>query len=296
MSSSIIESSSLKVRVSSLGAELTEVKSTRLEHNWIWSAGPSWARSAPILFPIVGRLKNDQFLHKNVSYSLTQHGFARDSDFQLVESAKSHVHYRLRADENTIAKFPFQFQLDITYTVNDNLLSMSVSVQNLSTEDMYFNFGWHPGFVLPNSNKDSLIFSSQNSMCAPNLLSSGLLSEKMVDSISGLKSLVLSSATFANDALVFAGSSLNKVSLAAGTRRVEIDLNGAPHFGLWTKNIADFVCLEPWWGYADSGSVSGVLSEKPSVQVLKAGSKWEWHPSVRFIETAQKVEDDKIEN
>lgn len=266
MSVHSISNDKISITVNSLGAELTSLKSNGKE--FVWQSDKAvWARYAPVLFPIVGKLKNDHFVHDNSTYSLLQHGFARDTDFTLTGQAKNSLEFELAADENTLKIYPFHFSLRIAYELNENTLSIKYKVYNPDSKNLLFSIGAHPGFSCKSLNECYLEFENKNELVAEKLVD-GLLNGDtyMVKLDSGC--LQLNTNLFDNDALVFKNSQVEKVALcskASGLRLI-MHCRNWPYFGIWSKKGSDaFVCLEPWYGIADPVKASGKLAGKEGI-------------------------------
>lgn len=262
------------IKLASKGAEILELKLHDSDHNWVWTALDPWKRSSPLLFPIVGRLKGDRFHLKGREYTLSQHGFARDSEFVLFEKTEKCALFRLQASEATLKSYPFHFELDIEYTVEGQSLQIVYTVRNQDHERMYFNIGWHPAFVLPGQASMGMTLRSSAGLDSYHQLKDGLITEEAysVESMGGV--LPLAPAIFSRDALVFLNCRINQVELKDILgNSVEVKIE-APHLGLWTKDISKFLCIEPWWGYADSDAASGDFEEKTDVQILEPGESW----------------------
>ncbi len=137
---------SLKIEISNKGAELTSIKFNDKE--MLHDGKKDWDRIAPILFPMVGRLKDNQTIINNEKYTIPQHGFAKDMEFKLVQETENEKVYMTKSDENTLKMYPFQFELYITYIVDNDTLTVKYRVINKSKNEMYFGIGGHPGFKL----------------------------------------------------------------------------------------------------------------------------------------------------
>ena len=145
MADHIIKNSLLKAKVSDHGAELRSLVSLKSNSEIMWQADPKyWGRTSPVLFPIVGGLWEKKYTYKGESYSLSQHGFARDMDFALVKEAEDELVFELCANEETLKKYPFSFSLKIGYKLEGAKLTVSYIVKNAGTGDMYFSIGAHP--------------------------------------------------------------------------------------------------------------------------------------------------------
>ncbi|RYY16634.1 MAG: aldose 1-epimerase family protein, partial [Chitinophagaceae bacterium] len=145
-----IENEVLKVSINPRGAELTSVvnKATGLEY--MWQADPAvWPKHSPVLFPIVGMLKNGEYKYKGKNYELPRHGFSREKMFQVTSAGKDEAVFTLVDDEETRAVYPFQFRFRLKYSLFDNTVSVTYEVLNLSEGDMFFSVGGHPAFRVP---------------------------------------------------------------------------------------------------------------------------------------------------
>ena len=137
----------LSVNVNSFGAELCSVYSPETAIEYIWQADPSvWARHAPNLFPLVGKLKEGSYVHEGAVYKLPQHGFARDQDFVCIEESEHKLCFELTATEQTLKDFPFHFSLQISYTLTEHKIRVDYSVFNPDSKELYFSLGAHPAF------------------------------------------------------------------------------------------------------------------------------------------------------
>jgi galactose mutarotase-like enzyme len=261
----------LKVCIDSAGAEISSVKNTN-GIEFIWQGDKEiWARHAPVLFPIVGKLKDNTFFYNDRSFELPQHGFARDMEFELAESSPGHCRFRLTSNEETKNKYPFDFTFDITYILNGNTLTTEYTVTNAGAENMPFSVGAHPGFncpLLANETFEEYLLEFENSSHEQTLLKDGLLSDKKQQLNLKNNQLPLNAALFDKDALVFENNQVNKVTLRHTTSSNSITMHceGWPYFGIWSKKGCDrFICLEPWFGIADSIDATGDIQDKKGI-------------------------------
>ncbi len=275
-----ISNKKISISVNSLGAELTSLKSNDTELLW-QSDKNVWPRYAPVLFPIVGKVKNDQYSYKDSVYKLTQHGFARDKEFALTEQKENVLEFELTANEETLKIYPFHFSFGIRYELQDSTLKVEYVVFNPDKDDLLFSVGAHPGFNCKRVNGESLNdfyleFENKNELIIEKL-SEGLLSgETSVLKLNAGK-LQLSTALFDNDALVFKNTQIENVKLCSGRSKQQITMNCKdwPYFGIWTKKGSDaFVCLEPWYGITDTKQSLGNITSKEGIIKLKQNSKF----------------------
>ena len=286
----ILENDQRTVTVSTQGGEVQSVLNQASGQEYIWTADPAvWARHAPVLFPIVGKLKDDQYRWGDNTHRMTQHGFARDQEFKVIEQAPNQITLGLTASPETTEHYPFNFALDIIYQLTDNELATTYRVINHDASAMPFSIGGHPGFLCPsqvNGRAESyyLLFDRQETL-SRQLLSNGLRTGETRPVLQGEQELALDAALFQEDALVFADVASDAVSIvprSTGQPLVTVRFPGFPYLGIWQKVGADFYCIEPWYGLADSVDASGILSEKEGITILAPEDVFEAAYSVVF--------------
>jgi galactose mutarotase-like enzyme len=246
------------ITINSLGAELCSFK--RNDKEFLWQSDKNvWPRYAPVLFPIVGKLKEDKFFYKNENYSLSQHGFARDREFTLLHKSETILEFELTADEETLKIYPFHFSFRIRYELQDSILKIKYIIFNPDKNELLFSVGAHPGFNCKRAENENLNdfyleFENKNELIIEKL-NNGLLSGETLTIKLESGKLPLSVKLFDNDALVCKNNQINKVVLSSNKsgEKIIMSCKNWPYFGIWTKKGSDaFVCLEPWYGIADS--------------------------------------------
>lgn len=240
----------------------------------LWHADPKfWARHAPVLFPIVGRLKDHKYEFEGKSYSLPQHGFARDSVFHLVQQTSNRLEFSLRSNEKTKENYPFDFEFRTAYQLDGNKLTQTFCVTNLGASEMLFSVGAHPAFAMPKPFQEyDLSFEKAELNLKQTTLKEGLLDQQQNLMLENDRILSLNHELFENDALVFEQLNSKSITLNHGKEKMlTMEFEGFPHFGIWTKPGAPFICLEPWLGHADKVDASGKLSEKAGISSLDSG-------------------------
>jgi galactose mutarotase-like enzyme len=274
-----LTSSDLIVGVKTLGAELCSIKGVSSGVEYVWQANPAdWGRHAPILFPIVGKLKGDSYEYKGKTYHLPQHGFARDQPFSLIESTTSKLVFELTSNDKLKLVYPFDFSLSVTYELSANSLRISYAVKNPGTDPLLYSVGAHPAFRIPihpkaNRSDYEIIFEKEEAV-AVHLIDGGLLSGKTEPLSLEQNRLAISDSLFAKDALVFKGLASKKLSLAKAGEAPFLNFYfDAPYFGIWSKSAtSQFVCLEPWNGIADSVNHNQALEKKEGIRSLASGA------------------------
>lgn len=276
-----LTSDELVLYVNSKGAELSSVKNKQ-GYEYLWQGDSEiWPRQAPVLFPIVGKLKDNCYKFGENGYTLPQHGFARDSEFNLLSQGPQELCFELSSDETSKAAFPFDFNFKLRYFLKNNNLLCSYAVKNTGNGPMYFSLGAHPGFNISLSKLRGEHFpylEFERNELLLSALSFGLLSgEKHRLSLSENR-LPITSHLFNNDALVMEGGQIERLSLYldAEGRKIELSCPGWPYFGIWSKPdprdaTIKFLCLEPWFGVADTMNHDGLLKNKIGILNLDPG-------------------------
>ncbi len=263
-----ITNGQLTAKINHKGAELISLANH--EREFIWEGNPAfWGKHSPILFPIVGTLKNNQFFYKNQTYSLSRHGFARDTMFEVIEKTENTVTFSLISDENTVKIYPFLFELHIIYSLENNQLSIGYQVFNKEKGEMFFSIGAHPAFALPNTFEDYAIVFEQDETLTYYLLENDLLSPKTSTISTKDGKFNLNYPLFENDALIFKHLKSKSLRILQKDKPLlQVDFEGFPHLGIWTKTNAPFICIEPWFGHSDTIDSTGDFTQKEGIQKL----------------------------
>ncbi len=263
------------------GAELQSLTLNESGHEYIWEADPKhWGKHAPVLFPFIGMLKGGSYLYEGERYSMDKHGFARDSVFKEIDQTDASVTFRLEHNEVIVKKFPFPFQLDISYGFKEQSIINKYIVRNLGDREMPFSIGGHPAFRCPQlaGEKRSdyrLVFNREENIDTHLLSDEGFFSGETRHSFTG-KTLDISDPLFDDDALVFKSLNSTNVSLESGEKRwLKFHFQGFPYLGIWSMSReSPFVCIEPWFGMADYGDHDGDIKKKEGVQFVAPGSEF----------------------
>jgi galactose mutarotase-like enzyme len=260
------------------GAELCSLRNAE-GVELLWQAGPAWPRHSPLLFPIVGRLKNDQLQHRGKTYPMTQHGFARDHRFEWVEQGASSCKLVLVDTPATRARYPFTFRLKVTYAVENADLKVAFDITNTGDENLPASIGAHPAFnwpLLPGLAKESYALNFSDDELAPiRRLAGGLMRAEPETSPVRGKVLALSERLFDDDAVIIDKLASSSVRYAADRGpSIEMSWEGLPQLGVWSKpGGAAFVCIEPWHGFASPSDFDGEFADKPGVMRIAPGEK-----------------------
>ena len=269
----------LKIIISKKGAELQSIFNKQTQLEYLWNGNPAfWSKRSPILFPIVGTLKNDIYYYNDKPYKLNRHGFARDMDFEIETPTASAVTFLLRSDETTLRNFPFEFELRVMYSLRENNLRVNYNVSNISNREMYFSVGGHPAFKVPlvdgmGYDDYYLEFNEEETKPRWPISKDGLIETTPVPLLQQTNVLPLTKELFSKDALVLKNPTSSIVSLKSdkSSHGLDFDFGDFPYLGIWAAKDADFVCIEPWCGIADSVDTNQQLVNKEGINKLNAG-------------------------
>lgn len=291
----VLENETLQIIVESHGAEISSVIDKKTGTQRIWQADPAaWKRHAPVLFPLVGKYKNNESVYAGKTYTLTQHGFARDMEFGLVEQTGTTVTLQLTANAQTKEHYPFDFVLFCRYALEDNQVKVTWQVENTGEETMHFSIGAHPAFVYPGAESLSgvqIVFEKKctcekdnkqdgteqvTQVCYHLLNSEGLMEPQIYALPLDKHAFTVQKDTFDKDALVVEEFGACQVSLVKdGKRFVSVDFD-TPVFGLWSpvgKNVP-FICIEPWFGRTDACDFKGDLTQRAYANTVSPKNIW----------------------
>jgi galactose mutarotase-like enzyme len=259
------------------GAELCSLRDAA-GRELLWQALPAWPRHAPVLFPIVGRLVGDTLRHGGKTYKLTQHGFARDRSFLWEERTPTSCRLSLIDDADTRARYPFAFRFQVAYGLSGAALTVTFTIINTGDTMLPASMGAHPAFRWPLADgvpKDAhtLIFSNPEPAPVRRVSGGLLLPQTFPTPIQG-NVLKLQESLFAADALILDHPASQSVRFAApGVAGLEVAWEGFSQLGVWMKPGADFLCIEPWRGYASPTDFDGAFSDKPGLLHIPPGER-----------------------
>ena len=270
--SHFIENELYSVEIEELGAELRSIHCKSDNYNYMWKGDSViWGGCSPILFPIVGRLKDGFYRYQGKIYKMEKHGFAAKSKFKVHISEKDSIEYILESSEELLKQYPFPFRLVVRFALKNNCLNVSHTVFNTGETDMWFSIGAHPGFACDIG--DFLRFNKSENIKAYRLQNDLLgNSETFLD---GQDFWQIKKDSFDNDAYILEGLKSSCVSLERKNSPHGINFHwDSPYLGIWSRPNADFVCLEPWFGVDDSLEHNNNLEEKIGIQKLSSNKNF----------------------
>lgn len=275
----ILENEYLLAEALESGAELVRIYDKTAGQEILWEGNPVyWKRHSPILFPNVGKTWNNTMKIQGKQYDTCQHGFARDMDFELLTSDGQKAVFVLRSDEETKKKYPFDFELFITYRLEGKTILVEWEVKNPSEETIYFTIGGHPAFRFeePEAEKEKYILRFPGKEALTYILIDPASGTGVPQETYTLKlekeTCPLSEEMFEKDALIFDGGQIEEVWVCRkdGSPYVGMHCEDFGSFGIWSVKDAPFVCLEPWAGRCDNVGFDKDISEKPGINAVEA--------------------------
>jgi len=280
------DSMSLKIEVSNRGAELTSIKFN--EKEMLHDGKKYWDRQSPVLFPTVGRLRDNKTIINNKTYTIPQHGFAKDMEFKLVEETKKSKIYMTKSNEETLKMYPFEFELYVEYITKENTLTVKYKVINRDEKDMLFGIGGHPGFKIDLKQEDyyfelekkekNIEFMELDGQYISNEPAKNLLrDDKIID---------IEKDSFINDAIMIKNFKSKTVTLKQkedNKKILEFNMSDFPILAIWTVPNASYICIEPWFNYADRVVETGYFKDKEGVLSLKQNEEFNCEFRVKFF-------------
>ena len=282
-----IATPALSATIKADGAELCSLRDSS-GREFLWQALPAWPRHAPVLFPIVGRLTGDALHHRGQTYRLTQHGFARDRRFEWLQRDADACRLLLIDDADTRARYPFAFRFEVAFAIADETLSVSYSIENPGDEVLPAAMGAHPAFRWPLAEgvaKDAHELTFDTDEPAPiRRVGGGLLLPGGEPSPIQGRTLRLRESLFEADAVILDQPASRSVRFhAPGAPGLDISWDGFRQLGVWMKPGADFLCIEPWYGFASPAGWDGAFADKPGLLHIPPGGRAEATHRVRIL-------------
>ncbi|MFZ4462836.1 MAG: aldose 1-epimerase family protein [Bacteroidales bacterium] len=272
-----IENEILICAIESVGAEIRSLKNKASGEEYIWQIDKSiWGSSSPVLFPAIGKIKEDKVVYRGKTYAMPRHGIIRNNLLLRFEQfGDSKCAFTLTSSEETLKQYPFNFLFTVEFSLVENRLMMNYIIENRDIFPMHFACGGHTAYACQLSENVKLSdyvieFPTQFDLKASTLGSSGLLSHRKRDIECNDKILPLSDTLFNEDALIFADIEFDWIRLRKKHEQkgIVVRFTGYPHLALWSKPFAGFVCIEPWLGLPDCEDESIDLTQKASYKSI----------------------------
>ncbi|HEY1898701.1 MAG TPA: aldose 1-epimerase family protein [Steroidobacteraceae bacterium] len=273
-----LRTTGLSATIDPQGAQLSRLRDAA-DRELQWQGDPAvWAGRAPLLFPIIGMLVAGHYRTGGHSFALPRHGFARNRRFSVAEAGPTSASFKLVADEQTRAVYPFEFELEVNFTVQQASLAVTAWIRNRGERDLPASLGFHPAFAWPlpyGEDRAAHFIEFECDEPAPvrRLDGNGLLTPQRLATPVTHRRLALRDELFAADALIF--DEIVSRSVTYGSEvgpRIALSFPGVPYLGMWSKPGANFICIEPWHGITDAEGFNGELQDKPGSLIVPPGA------------------------
>lgn len=281
-----LENNHLKLLINERDGQWTSLFDKEHEKELLWQGSEaSWNRQAPLLFPIVGRLKENTFTHYGRIYSMTQHGFLRDQTLRLITHSENEVIFEFESNVETLKIYPFQFKIRLTTLLKKNAVITRAVVFNNDIEEMIFGFGGHPGFNVDHHQDNQLILETKKKRFGQFLLEGPFVSDyqTITQKEFDLKDIDL------NNTLIL--DKVNQIKLKTPQHEISLSMKPTQYIGVWspvlkgTTELDGCVCLEPWWGIADCVDHNLQLIDKKGMHWLKPQESQEFEFTIKIVPT-----------
>jgi galactose mutarotase-like enzyme len=288
----VIENGVLRISVEQTGAELCSIQSVSTGREYMWNANPEiWGSHSPVLFPIIGKIKDNSYFYKGKEYKLQGHGFIRNNrQISMEKQENDCLTFSLCSSEETLRMYPFKFKFTLAYKLEHNQIIVLHSIHNAGKGTMFFSLGGHPAFKCPVTEDEKyndyfLEFEKQETALCWGPMENGLMDSKTRSIIEEGNKIFLDEHIFDKGALVF--KKLNSSRIYLTSRKygpvIRLNYNGFHYLGIWAKPKARFVCIEPWLGIADSWDSNQILKDKEGMLSLEPGETFKASFSIEII-------------
>ena len=273
-----LENGNFSASISSKGAELKSLYEKKSETEYIWNGDPAWwSGTAPVLFPIVGGLINKEYLYKGKKYSLPNHGFARQSLFKATKTGSSSAMFELNSDSETKKNYPFDFTLQVRFSLEQSGLAVQYDVVNNGSDKMLFSIGSHPAFNLPFAGgyiENYYVHFSEEEDMPCYYFEDGLFKDEPYPVLSNSRQISLNRTIFDKGPFIFKNPKSTEVHIknSKNSKEIIVSTGPVPYLGIWSKpNGAPFLCIEPWFGLPDNIDGDQDFENKEGIQSLESG-------------------------
>lgn len=280
----VLKNSELEVHLHPKGAEIHKIIGLKDQMNYMWKRDSQyWANSAPILFPIVGKVIDNTYRVEGKEYHLTQHGLARHNEFNVENQTDQEVTFTLDY-QNFLDIYPYKFKLCVTYKLDGNQLACHCHVENLDTKEIYFGIGGHPAFACPmyenESSNDYYVEFEKNETISRRMLDTenSVYNGKIEALLDNEKRFFVRQEMFKDDAIVVTDFKSSWVALKSinHSKAVTLHMDNFNFLGIWaTTKVGGLLALEPWRSHADDAGFTGELKDKEDIVSLETGKSFD---------------------
>ncbi len=266
----ILNNGKLTAEISEKGAELKSLKNC--DREYIWCGNPEvWSGTAPVLFPILGFLKDDKCIIKGKEYHIPKHGIARRRIFNVESSTENKAVFLLKSDSETLKCYPYEFELRVIFTLNSDSLSVEYNIKNLNNDIMYFSLGAHEAYATEGIIEDYDVIFEENETLDTMLLDGFLMSNKKLHLFENTNTLPIKEEYFEMDTLIFGNLKSKSVVLKnrLNGKKLKVEFPDAEYLAIWHVPNAKYLCIEPWNGLPDYSDTDYDFTKKAGIIKLE---------------------------
>jgi galactose mutarotase-like enzyme len=287
-----IENEYLKVEVTLNGGSLTSIFNKKTNREMLYQKDErSWMGQDVVIFPIIARLKDQECIIDNNVYKMKTHGLIRYAVLDIIDHKDNEITLGYKYNEETLKQYPFKFNFEVRYVLNDNSLIIEYRVYNLDDKDMYFNVGGHPALIVDGYETETkfvyddvkLLFNEEYEVDQFFLDETGsLISHNdlvlLPKEFEMTKDIIEEAKT-----LIYDVTDINDVTLVSKDKKIVFDISKCNVLAIWTNpGFGNYICIEPWWGMPDFIDTNKVLSDKQLIQFLKPNDKYITDYKIKF--------------
>ncbi len=265
----VISNENLRVEIAEFGAEIRRVTFCGKERFWNGDS-QYWTGVSPILFPICSCLPDGKYTFDGKEYNMSKHGFARKSMSTVESVSQDKATFLFTDTPETLEKYPWKFELRVTYTLDGNNIKTDYDVKNLSENDMYYSIGAHEAYLCKDGIEEyDIIFENEETLYSYRL-DGEWLSDNKVPIIENSKVLPLKEKYFEDDALIFKDVKSRFVTLQNRNTKetVSVEFPGFDYLLLWHVPNAPYMCIEPWAGITSPVGWDYDITKKEGIMKL----------------------------
>lgn len=269
--------------VNDRGAELSSLTDASGRNRLWWGDPAVWGGHSPLLFPVVGRLVDDRYIHNGKTYSMNKHGFLGRESFRVTEKTDDSITLRFDDWQKHFDRYPFRYAVEVTHALTEKGVRCTHKVINLDGAPMYFSFGAHPGIVCEKGGY--LHFEKKEAVRACCFDSEKIIDDETVPFLENSDIFPIGEHTFDNDAFILEGLRSEYIDVCSGDGEsvVRVAFPGVPVVGVWAKSGAPYVCVEPWFGIDDDRHQTGVLAEKKQIVALDGEKSFSFSIAIEVV-------------
>ncbi len=278
----VLENDLARVTISTLGAEVQSFILKKDQIECIWQGNPEiWAGRAPLVFPVVGRLKEGEYTFEGRTYHMQQHGFGSVSEFIVTEQEPDKIVFSLKYNDVTLLMYPFKFELQIRYSLKDTTLTKTHTMINLDDKALYYAIGGHDSYNLCLEEGEAfedyyLDFGGLDKLNPLEVDEHCHILRETFEIPLHEGELPLNMQVFEKGALVCHDFPVKNISIRSrkSSRAIQVAFDDFKTIGIWTSypKAANYICLEPWSTLPDCAYLGKEIEEKVDIRKVLPGA------------------------